>query len=337
MRFLILFSLLTSVYAVASEPFILAGVQIEPGTQKSFMLPAPGSQLPVTVIHGSQEGAVLTLTAGVHGDEYPSIFALQRLRNTLDPSQLSGTVVLIHLANISGFHGRRIALNPVDEKNLNREFPGSANGSATEQLAYFFTTQVIPVTDYLMDLHSGSSNQTLLPHVYSPVVYDAELDARTLAFARATELEHIVLYDERPNDPDNSISYPNTAQTRGKPALTLEVGHLGQRDEASIQQVLAACLNVLRHLKMIQEPELENDSAILYTKLHEVESTVTGIFHPRSKVGDEVDAGTLLGIVSDYFGEPQQELRASVKGTLLMLLETPAVQAGETPATIATE
>jgi uncharacterized protein len=71
MRFLILFSLLTSVYAVASEPFILAGVQIEPGTQKSFMLPAPGSQLPVTVIHGSQEGAVLTLTAGVHGDEYP--------------------------------------------------------------------------------------------------------------------------------------------------------------------------------------------------------------------------------------------------------------------------
>ena len=259
------------------------------------------------------------------------------MRNTLDPSQLSGTVVLIHLANISGFHGRRIALNPVDEKNLNREFPGSANGSATEQLAYFFTTQVIPVTDYLMDLHSGSSNQTLLPHVYSPVVYDAELDARTLAFARATGLEHIVLYDERPNDPDNSISYPNTAQTRGKPALTLEVGHLGQRDEASIQQVLAACLNVLRHLKMVKEPELENDTAILYTKLHEVESTVTGIFHPRSKVGDEVDAGTLLGIVSDYFGEPQQELRASVKGTLLMLLETPAVQAGETPATIATE
>lgn len=49
---------------------------------------------------------------------------------------------------------------------------------------------------------------------------------------------------------------------------------------------------------------LKNDTATLYTKLHEIESTVTVIIHPHSKVDDEVNAGTLLGIVSDYLGEP---------------------------------
>jgi len=337
MRILILLGLCLSLSAHAREPFTLAGVKVEAGTQASFTVSAAGTDVPVTVIHGSTEGAVLTLTAGVHGDEFPSIFALQRLRSELDPTQLSGTVVLVHLANLAGFHARRIALNPRDEKNLNREFPGAVDGTPTEQLAHFFTTQIISVTDYLIDLHSGSANQTLLPHVYSPVLYDADLDARTLAFARATGLEHIVLYDERPNDPDNSISYPNTAQTRGKPALTLEVGHLGQRDEASIQQVLESCRNALRHLGILGEAKLVNAQARLYTRLHAVPSPVTGMFQPHSKVGDVVAAGTLLGIVHDYFGQPLAELRAPVAGTLLMLLETPAVSAGETPATIAVE
>lgn len=337
MRILILLCLCISVSAQAREPFTLAGVRVEPGTQVSFTIAAAGTEVPVTVIHGSAEGVVLTLTAGVHGDEFPSIFALQRLRDSLDARHLAGTVVLVHLANLSGFHARRIALNPRDEKNLNREFPGAADGTATEQLAHFFTTEVISVTDYLIDLHSGSAYQTLLPHVYSPVLYDAALDARTLAFARATGMEHIVLYDERPNDPDNSISYPNTAQTRGKPALTLEVGHLGQRDDASIQQILESCRNVLRHLGLIDEPELVYGAAQLYRKLHGVPSPATGIFHPHSKVGDTVAAGTLLGVVTDYFGAPLAELRAPIAGTLLMLLETPAISAGETPATIATE
>lgn len=336
MRYLIFLILVISLPVMAQQEFVLAGKSVPPGTAQSFTVEAAGTAVPITVLHGSQPGAVLTLTAGVHGDEFPSIFALQRLRAQLDPEQLSGTLVLVHLANLSGFHGRRIALNPVDEKNLNREFPGDPAGTATEQLAHFFTTEIIGVTDYLIDLHSGSAYQTLLPHVYSPVVYDAELDARTLAFARSTGVPHIVLYDERPNDPDNAISYPNAAQTRGKPALTLEVGHLGERDESYIEQVVAACMNTMRHVGLLSDVELAPaGEEHLYRRLEGVASLATGIFHPRARVGESVEVGTLLGVVTDYFGDPLLELRSPVEGTLLMLLETPPVRAGETPATIA--
>ncbi len=336
MRYLIGLILLLSLPVMAQEAFVLAGKSVSPGSRQSFTVEVAGTAVPITVLHGSQPGAVLTLTAGVHGDEFPSIFALQRLRAQLDPEQLSGTLVLVHLANLSGFHGRRIALNPVDEKNLNREFPGDPAGTATEQLAHFFTTEIISVTDYLIDLHSGSAYQTLLPHVYSPVLYDAGLDARTLAFARSTGVPHIVLYDERPNDPDNAISYPNAAQTRGKPALTLEVGHLGERDESYIEQIVAACLNTMRHLGLLSEPELTPaGEERLYQRLESVASPETGIFHPRASVGDSVQVGTLLGVVTDYFGEPLLELRSPARGTLLMLHDTPPVSAGETSATIA--
>jgi len=320
--------------AHARDAFTLAGVSGDAGTQASFLVEAAGTQVPITVVHGTNDGVVLTLTAGVHGDEFPSIFALQRLREQLDPSQVSGTVILVHLANLAGFHGRRIALNPRDEKNLNREFPGDAAGTATEQLADFFTTEIIAVTDYLIDLHSGSAYQTLLPHAYSPVLHDAALDARTLAFARATGLEHIVLYDERPNDPANSISYPNTAQTRGKPALTLEIGHLGQRDEASITRVIEACRRALLHLGLVPGAAPPASNPQLYHRLAYAQSPVTGLFHPESQVGAEVQQGQRLGVVTDYFGEPLADIQAPATGTLLMLLETPAVTAGETPVTV---
>lgn len=228
--------LLCAGLAQAREPLTLAGHRVAAGTGTSFVTQAGSASLPISVLHGAHSGPVLTLTAGIHGDEFPAIFALQRLRAAIDPAELHGSLVLVHLANLAGFHARRIALSPVDQKNLNRVFPGRADGTQTEQIAHFLTTEVIGLSDYLIDLHSGSANQRLWPHVYAPVIDDPALDARTLAFARATGLRHIVLYDERPRDPANSISYPNTAQTRGKPGLTLEIGHLGERDEASIDR-----------------------------------------------------------------------------------------------------
>ncbi|BFM08745.1 succinylglutamate desuccinylase/aspartoacylase family protein [Halioxenophilus aromaticivorans] len=319
----------------ASQPFELDGVVVPAGEQKSFMLPAPGMGIPVTVINGNQPGPVLTLTAGVHGDEFPSILALQSLRTRIDAAELKGTLVLVHLANLPGFHARRIALHPEDDKNLNREFPGAADGTATEQLAFYLTRQVIPKTDYLIDLHSGSAYQALHHHVYSPVLYQEPLDEKTLAFAEATGMQHIVLYDKRPKDLANTISYPNTAQVRGKPALTVEVGHSGLRDDAFVEEIIAICTNALKHLGMLAgKPKTK---AIIYSHLESIASPASGIFTPVAAIGQPVQPGDLLGTVSNYYGEPVAEIKATEAGTILMLRQWPAIAEGESPATLGIE
>src|SRR5262245_54499119 len=114
-----------------------------------------GTTIPISVIHGSQPGSVLALIAGNHGSEYTSIIALQRLLNQLDPKKISGTVIMVHVANLPSFLKRTIYYSPVDGKNLNRVYPGRSDGTLSERIAYQITREVIERADYLIDLHCG--------------------------------------------------------------------------------------------------------------------------------------------------------------------------------------
>jgi uncharacterized protein len=59
-----------------------------------------------------------------------------------------------------------------------------------------------------------------------------------------------------------------------------------------------------------------------------------GIFHPSSAIGELVMPGALLGTVTEYFGATIAELRAPVRGIVLMLNYTPPVASGDNPVTI---
>src|SRR6266403_3500419 len=83
--------------------------------------------IPITVFHGTKPGPVLALVAGNHGYEYPPILALQNLRPRINPKKLAGTVIMVHVANMPSFLGRTVYFSPIDQKNLNRVYPGKAD------------------------------------------------------------------------------------------------------------------------------------------------------------------------------------------------------------------
>jgi len=99
-----------------------------------------GARIPVSLVRGAGRGPVLALVAGTHGYEYPGISALQRLRQSIDPRALRGTLILVHIANPPSFYGRTIYTSPADGKNLNRVFPGRPDGTLSERIAYEITT-----------------------------------------------------------------------------------------------------------------------------------------------------------------------------------------------------
>jgi hypothetical protein len=114
-----------------------------------------GTQIPVTTITGARPGPALALVAGNHGYEYPPILALQQLRGRIDPARLAGTVVMVQVANMPSFLGRTVYFSPVDGKNLNRCYPGSADGTVSERIAHAITAEIIVRADFLLDLHCG--------------------------------------------------------------------------------------------------------------------------------------------------------------------------------------
>ena len=60
--------------------------------------------------------------------------------------------------------GRRTS--PIDEGNLNRSFPGDAEGTITQQIAYFIEHSLRPGFDYSFDFHSGGSSLTYIPSAW---------------------------------------------------------------------------------------------------------------------------------------------------------------------------
>ena len=328
---------LLSLPVSANAPFELMGKTTHTGHKTSYMANKKEVSLPVTVINGEKEGPVLLLTAGIHGDEYPSMFALQQLQQSINPKEMGGVLVVVHLANLDGFHEHRLALNPRDEKNLNREFPGSADGTPTEQIADLLTKEFISKADFLVDMHSGSANQSLLNHVYSPFIGDEVLDELTLAFAKATGMQHIVLYGDRPKDPNNSISYPNTAMTRGKPGLTTEIGHLAQSKEEFVKDAFTVARNTMVFLGMLEGEPAEHPESIIYETLKSAKSTTTGFFQPAVVIGDKVKQGQEVGTFLDYYGNRVETITAPISGTVMMVNQTPPIKSAESVVTIGAE
>src|SRR4030095_5333837 len=102
--------------ATASRGQKVTGViAVPPGTDAA-------TNIPVVVVHGSKPGPVLALVSGAHGTEYTSIIALERLIGLLNPSEISGTVIILPLVNIRSFEQKVPHVNPVDGKSMNRMY-----------------------------------------------------------------------------------------------------------------------------------------------------------------------------------------------------------------------
>jgi predicted deacylase len=94
--------------------FTVGTITAAPGTRASGFLEVPkgtdaGTRIPVTVIHGAKPGPVLALVAGTHGYEYSPIVAMQRFPAKVDPHELAGTIIVVHVANLPSFLGRTVS------------------------------------------------------------------------------------------------------------------------------------------------------------------------------------------------------------------------------------
>src|SRR5512133_4077049 len=146
-RFVILIVCLASCFAVA-QSFTVGNATAAPGDKAFGTIEVPAGRdaatsIPVEVFRGAKPGPVLALVSGSHGTEYASIIALEKLIQTLDPAQISGTVVVLPLVNISSFEQKVPHVNPVDGKSMNRFYPGSVDGTQTERASYLITKEVV--------------------------------------------------------------------------------------------------------------------------------------------------------------------------------------------------
>lgn len=320
----------------AQSTFKVGEVSTLPGEKRSgFIVVQAGTdcgevKVPVTVINGKNDGPVLALVAGVHGYEYPPVLAMTRMSMEIDPAKLSGKVIIVHVANVPSFEKRTVYYNPYDWQNFNRVFPGKIDGSSSERIAYQITKEVIDRCDYLIDNHCGDGNEDLMRYLYCTETGDPEVDRMTRELAVNFNLKVIVHESGRTKDLNNSMYVSNTALLRGKPAISTEVGKLGQSDESDVLEVMRGNYNIMKHLGMIEgEPDIRFESVWVEEYKIILSEHPAGLYFPLVSRGDHVQKGELVGYLTDYFGNRLQEVLSPYDGIVLYIIATPPMGLGE--------
>ena len=292
------------------------------------------TSIPVAVIRGSKPGPVLALVSGLHGTEYASIIALEKLIQSLDPLQIAGTVIVVPLVNLPSFEQKVPHVNPVDGKSMNRFYPGKPDGTQTERVSWQITKQVVERCDYLIDYHGGDLDENLRPYSYWPKSGNDRQDAITRDMVLAFGLDTIIVWSDRPRDPNASRYLDNTAATRGKPAIAVEAGRAGTVEPEDVQALIDGTVSVMRYFKMLPGQPTMIEHPVFIGNVDTVSSDGVGIFYPLVARGTYVEQGMKIGYVTDYFGKTIYEARAPAAGVVLYICAVPSMKKGDTVANI---
>lgn len=289
--------------------------------------------MPVTILSGKEKGSVFTIIAGIHGYEYPPISAVQELIKEIDPKKLTGTIILVPMANVGSFYRRTPFVNPSDNKNLNNTFPGSETGTITEQIANYITKQIIPQSDVFLDIHGGDANEDLLPFVC--YYNNTSEEKKTLLSSKLSEISginHIVSYPYTISKTEPAKYAFKQASQNGKTALSIEAGKLGNVQAESVHVIKKAVYNMLNYMEMYSNraAPVKNPSAVYLNNQEYVKAEVAGIFHSTLKSGDYIKKGDKIGSVSNEFGNILTEIKSPVNGVILYKIGTPPINKGET-------
>lgn len=324
-----------------ASTFSVGTATAAPGQKSTGYLEVPAgvdaaTNIPVIVINGEKRGPVLALVSGAHGTEYTSIIAIEKLINLLEPSQITGTVILVPLVNIQSFEQKVPHVNPVDNKSMNRFYPGKVDGTQTERASFLITKQIVDRCDYLIDYHGGDLDESLRPYAYWAPTGKETQDRISKEMVLAFGLDHIIIWRDRPSDLSATRYLDNTSSARGKPSIVVEAGYAGTVETDDVALLVNGTLSTMRALKMLPGDPQPIENPVWLDKVVDVLSEGPGIWYPLVKRGTYVQEGMKIGYVTDYFGKVILEARAPVSGVILHINAVPSLKKGDNIADIGT-
>ncbi|WP_089177009.1 succinylglutamate desuccinylase/aspartoacylase family protein [Bosea sp. AS-1] len=291
----------------------------------------------VSVKNGS--GPTILFTGGVHGDEYEGQIAVSRLARSLDPAKLQGRVIMIPALNMPAVLNDT-RLSPVDNRDMNRCFPGNPRGTFSEMLAHFVDTVVLPLVDVSVDLHTAGHSGDSALSTNMHYVADPKLRERTMAAAAAFGAPYNVVFW----GVDEGATLTSSVERRGILSLGTELGGWGRVNVEGVRIADRALTNILKHFGLTEgQPDTRQRDGSPGTRHMMVRDAAGysfapagGLFEPRNVVGDLCRAGDLAGylhFVEDIDREPL-EVRYRRDGVLWMSAGPGRVQRGDAVAVL---
>jgi predicted deacylase len=274
--------------------------------------------MPVHVVCGKKPGPNLFVSAAIHGDELNGVEIIRRLLKSSSLARLRGILIAIPVVNVHGLlhHSRYLP----DRRDLNRTFPGSERGSLAARLAHIFMEEIVSQCTHGIDLHTGAVHRSNLPQIRANLD-----DEETKRLANAFGVPLILNSNIR----DGSLR--EASSELGLPMLLYEGGEALRFDEVSIRAGVRGIKNVMYDLNMLTSKRKRKEvvKPVVARSSSWIRASSSGMFRAVVPLGTHVQKNTVLGVVSDPFGETEIEVSASVEGIVIGRNNLPLVNEGD--------
>ena len=281
--------------------------------------------LPVHVMHGTQPGPTLFVSAAIHGDELNGVEIIRRVLRTLQPGNLSGTLLSVPIVNAYGFIGRSRYLP--DRRDLNRSFPGSRHGSLAARIAHLLLSEVVARSQVGIDLHTAAVHRVNLPQIRCD--FKKRPRSRELGIAFGTQ---VIL-----ESPERSGSLRKAAREMGVDVLVYEGGEGLRFDEFAIQAGVDGIAGVMLAMGMLELPDgveasrpLSSGALPLFANASKwVRAPEGGILRTTKRIGSAVSEGEIIGFVANPYEDADVPVLAPRRGIIIGRTTLPIVNLGD--------
>ncbi|MCV3768130.1 succinylglutamate desuccinylase/aspartoacylase family protein [Rhizobium sp. TRM95796] len=247
------------------------------------------------------EGPTALLTAGNHGDEYEGQIALLELARTITAEEIRGRIIILPALNYPAVvAGRRVS--PLDEGNLNRLFPGDANGGPTAMIAHYVETVLFPLSDIVIDLHSGGKSLDHYPVALARPGLTPETTTKIRALLEAFGAPYSVVTTGEGGGAGSTLYA--AAEQHGIPALTTELGSGGTLSARGLSIAVNGVRRVLKTYGIAPNVVAEVSPGTKFMRSLSRSGSIyaprSGLFEPHVECGETVVKGQDAGLLHSF-------------------------------------
>jgi uncharacterized protein len=280
---------------------------------------------PVVILNGSKPGPRLWVQGCIHGNEYCGALGILQTCREVNPTEMAGALIGFPALNFTAFLEER-RFSPYSYfgvPDLNRVFPGKANGNFTEIMAYRIFNAFLKNGDYLIDFHGGHNPDTYWT-LYNEDGSDTAKKSQDMAKAFGIDL----IYPSTVEILQNGMFAQATKHRI--PGIIVEAGGSGElATSEAVTTVSEGIKSVMKYLKILDKPFSWKERYVLFKDWTWMMAPHGGRFAPEVKPRDEIKKGQNIARVYTIFDEELEPVRSSVDGIVLTITRKPFVVAGD--------
>ena len=280
---------------LALEGHVFGAVEIPTSSASAVTLPFAW--------HSAGHGPLVTVIAGLHGNEWNSIACVAQVATALEGESLLGHVLCLPVLNLPAFRDRyRNSIS--DQVDMNRVFDTFPQSSGpTSEIAMELWNRIIKRSDYVLDFHSAGDGD---------LVSQVRICSRKVfKLAASFMTEYVQFYDDLPNG-----FLIKACDESGIQAFGIELGKGLTLEDELINQGINGVKNFLRAIGVLSGRAKTTTPRIVTSGL-KVQADQLCLFWPKVTPGQLVKKGSSLGEAKVLESWSQKQILAACDGTVL--------------------